>query len=168
MNARRPHNFYVGFLGGSESKMKTLVTCRSVASSGGRESRLSIYFHASTESVTVAARSAQRNYQPMQLATAIHEHLRMATQIGHHDILPAIVVQVAKRGATRGYRIRAPGVNAFEAAIMVHRQKRQFKVVKRGIDLFHIVQHMALGYEQVFPTVVVKVFQAHTPTRAST
>src|SRR5579863_4175383 len=36
------------------------------------------------------------------------------------------------------------------------------------VDVLHIVQDMALRDEQIFPTVVVKIFQAYAPAGAST
>src|SRR5580693_1294882 len=92
MNTRWPHHFYLSAFRRSEAKMKTLVICRSVAAGGGRESRLSVYFDSRAESITVAACAAQRNDQPVQLAPMAEEHLRVASEIGHHDVFPSVII----------------------------------------------------------------------------
>jgi hypothetical protein len=58
------------------------------------------------------------------VAAMIEEHLRMATETGHHHILPAIVVQVTEGSAASGCGSRASGVGAFEPAIMIDRHER--------------------------------------------
>src|SRR5438477_2860057 len=50
---------------------------------------------------------------------------------------------------------------------MIHSQHGQFQIVKRRVNLLHIVQHMSLRDKKVLPAIVVKVFQADAPARAS-
>src|SRR5580704_5575949 len=92
MNTRWPHHLHLSAFRRSESKMKTLVTCGCVAAGGSRESRLSVYFDPRAESVTIAARAAQGNHQPVQFAPVVEKHLRVASEIGHHDVFPAIII----------------------------------------------------------------------------
>src|SRR5580704_13918755 len=92
MNARWPHHLHLSAFRRSESKMKTLVACGCVAAGRSGESRLSVYFDPRTESVTVAARAAQGNHQPVQFAPVVEKHLRVASEIGHHDVFPAIII----------------------------------------------------------------------------
>src|SRR5258708_1994009 len=81
----------------------------------------------------------------------------MAAETGHDHIFPSVVIQVTERRPAPGYWSRDSGISAFEPAVVIDRQQRQFEIVQRGIDVFHIVQYMALSHEQVFPTVVVEV-----------
>src|ERR1700687_194863 len=92
----------------------------------------------------------------------------MATETGHDYILPAVVIQVAESSPAPRHRSRTSGINPFEPATMIDRQQRQFEIVQRRIDVFHIVQYMALSHEQVFPSVVVEVLQANSPAGAPT
>ena len=61
MNTRWPDDFHLSFLRCSESKMKTLVACRSITAGGSRESRLPVHLHPGAKSIAIAARAAQRN-----------------------------------------------------------------------------------------------------------
>src|SRR5438445_4296932 len=48
---------------------------------------------------------------------------------------------------------------------MIQRQQRRLQIVQRMVDVFHIIQDVALGHEQVLPAVVVEVLQTHAPAR---
>src|SRR3982074_2255487 len=104
----------------------------------------------------------------MLFAAAVEKNLWRTTQDRHYHILPSVIVQVAEGGSASGYGSSAAGIHALEVAIVIHRQQRQLPIVKRRIDLFDVVQNMALRDEKVLPAIVAKIFQANSPARAST
>src|SRR6266404_1074128 len=92
----------------------------------------------------------------------------MAPETGDQHVFPSVVVQVAEGCSTSGKRSGGAGIGAFESVIAIHREEWQFKIMQRGVDAFHIVQDMALGDKQVFPAIIIEVFQAHAPPGGST
>src|SRR5438094_6188578 len=168
MNTGGPGNF--DFRSGCwpKPKMQPLVACGKITSSYSGEPGLSIDSHSRTKAVAIAARATQRNYQPMLLAATIDQYQRMPTERGHHCVFPPIVIQIAECRSAPSNRNRDPGVSAFEPPIVVDRQHWQFRIVKRRVDLFYVVQHMTLRHEQILPAVVVEILQPNSPARAST
>src|SRR5439155_17527493 len=132
-----------------------------------REPGLSIDSHSRTKAVAIAARATQRNYQPMLLAATIDQYQRMPTKRGHHCVFPPIVIQIAECRSTAGNRNRDFGVSTFKLAVVVDRQHGQVRIVKRRVDLLHVVEHMPLRDEQALPAVVVEILQPNSPARAS-
>ena len=147
--------------------MKTLVTGREITAGSGCESSLSVDSHTRTQPIAIAGGAAKRHDQPMLCGCAVQEDLWMSAEDRHHDILAAIVVQVAEGGAARGPGGRDTSIRPLKSPVLVHRQQRQFLVVEGRIDLLHVVQHVSLGDKQVFPSIVVEIFQANPPTGAS-
>ena len=124
MRTGRPANFDFCNFRSAESKVQALVVGRNVTAGGGGESRLSIDLHARAEPVAVAARSTQRNREPVAGACVIHEHQGFSAERSNDDIHPAIVVQVAERGAAPGNSGSDARIGALEASIVIERQQR--------------------------------------------
>src|SRR6266700_3989689 len=92
----------------------------------------------------------------------------MTTKISHHHILIALVVQVAEGGPTSRHRSSYARIGALESAVVIHCKQRKFLVMQGRVDAFNVIQYMTLRYKQIFPTVIVEVFQTNSPTRTST
>ena len=51
--------------------------------------------------------------------------------------------------------------------MVIERDQRQFLIAQGSVDLFNIIEHVALRHEQIFPAVVVEIFQANAPAGTS-
>src|ERR1700731_1348856 len=147
--------------------MKTLVARRKITAGSGCESSLSVDSHSRTQPVAIAGGAAKRHDQPMLFGSAVQEDLWMSAKDRHHHILAAIIVQITEGGAACGPRGRDTGIRPLKSPVLVRSQQRQLLVVEGRIDLLHVVQHVSLGDKQVFPSIVVEIFQANPPTGAS-
>ena len=47
--------------------------------------------------------------------------------------------------------------------VVIHRQQRQLLIAQRSVNLLNIVQYMALRNEQIFPTIIIDIFQSRAP-----
>src|SRR5580704_8504552 len=119
-NARGPANFDVCRLRGAKAKMQTFVVRREIASRSRREASLTIDLNASTETVAIAAFSAQRDCQPVKLAAAIEIKLRGFAKRSRNNVHPAVVVQITERRTATGHGHVRSGVGSFETTRAVH------------------------------------------------
>src|SRR5271166_1319813 len=123
MNAGRPFDIDLSFIGGAQSEMQTFIARRFIASRCGGKARLAIHLHPRTQSIAVAARAPQRDGEPVRAATAIVIKLRMRSEDSRYNIDPAIIIDVSEsRAAARDQSIAA-GIHALEAPITIHRQQ---------------------------------------------
>jgi hypothetical protein len=143
--------------------MEALIAGGEIAAGRGGEPRLSIHLHAGAEAIAIAAGAAKGDGEPMQRAAVIEEDLRMSAESGYDDILPAIVIEITEGRPSGGGWSRTSRLSALKTTIAIHRHERRFEIMKRGIDLLHVIQHVTLSDEQVFPTIVVEILQADTP-----
>src|SRR5207248_3372241 len=58
-------------------------------------------------------------------------------------------------------------IGAFEMAIAIQGEQRQFFISQRGVNLLNVVENVALRREKVLPAIVVKIFQPYTPAGAA-
>src|SRR5207302_8054567 len=72
--AGRPRDIDRGDFGIAQAEVETLVVRGEITSRGSGDACLSVYADTRSESVAIAACSAQRNREPMPIAAAIHEH----------------------------------------------------------------------------------------------
>src|SRR5690349_742936 len=115
--------------------MKPFIVGRQVTSRGGGESSLPIHLHAGAVAVAIATRSPQGNGQPVLLAAAVEEYLRMFAEHSDHYVHPAIIVQISEGSPARRHRQRGAGIHWFKTAIVIQRQQRNFPVMERGVNL---------------------------------
>src|ERR1700728_317921 len=146
--------------------MQPFVVRREITSCSCGEPGLSVYLHSRPEAVTVAARPAQSDGEPMQFSSIIYEYLRTAAQFGCDRVHPSVIVEVAERRTTSCNRNCAARVRLLEPAVAIEREQRRFQVMERRIQLFDIVHDVALHNKQVFPAVVIEILQSHTPARS--
>src|SRR6266852_2089293 len=99
----------------------------------------------------------------MLFAAAVEKYLRMIAEDSHHHILPSIVVQIAESCTTSGCRCSTAGIGSLEAAGTINGQQGQFPIMERRIDLLYVIDDMALRDKEIFPAIVVKIFQPHSP-----
>src|SRR6266849_3376928 len=158
----RPENFYRRFFSGAQAEVKSLVIGGDIAARGRGEASLAVYAHACAISIAIASRTSQTNREPMA-AAAVEEQHRRTAESGQNDIDKTIVVDVAERGAACSNRRRHTGIGAFEMAVMIQREQRQFLISQRSVDLLNVIEDVALGNEKILPAVVVEIFQAHAP-----
>src|SRR6267378_599554 len=87
----------------------------------------------------------------------------MLTQNGRYDVNPAIVVEIAERGAASGKQRLSPRVGLLKMTVMVQGKQCRLKVMQGRVDLFHIVENMTLRDEEVLEPVIIEILQADTP-----
>src|SRR5579862_3467066 len=100
----------------------------------------------------------------MRAAAMIHQNLRRPAKLRDHNILPAIIIEVAKSRAPRGHESLRARIHALKMSVTIHRQQWQFEVVKRGINFLDIIEHVPLRNKQILPAVVVEIFESDSPT----
>src|SRR6267143_1628741 len=103
----------------------------------------------------------------MLFSAPVEKNLRMIAEDGHDHVLPSIVVQIAESCTTSRCRCSTAGIGALEAAGTINGEEGQLPIVERRIDLLYVIEDMALRDKEIFPAVVVKIFQPHSPARAS-
>ena len=167
MSAGRPIDFHLSLVGRAQPEMKAFVAGRKITAGGGGESRLPVYPHARAKAIAVAARAAKSDRQPVQFAAAVEKNLSMSAECGDHNVLPAVVVEIAERGSARRGGDGTAGISALEAAIVIHRQQGRLEIVQGRVDMLDVVEDMTLGDEQIFPAVVVEILEANAPARTS-
>lgn len=144
--------------------MKAFVVGAHIAAGGGREARLAVHGNTRAVSVAIAARSPKQNRKPVISAIiAVEKQHGRSTENADHDVHLAIIIDVSKGGTARGQRRGYPRIGALEMAVVIHRQQWQFFIAQRSVNLLNIVQHVALRNEQIFPTIIVKIFQSRAP-----
>jgi len=47
---------------------------------------------------------------------------------------------------------------------VIHGEHRQLGIVKRWVYFFHVVENVPLGDEKILPAVVIKIFEANSPS----
>src|SRR6266403_425691 len=99
----------------------------------------------------------------MATGGAFEEQQRRTAESRQNNIHKTVVVDVAEGRAARGNGSGHAGIGAFEMAIMIQREQRQFLISQRGVDLLDIVEDVALRHEKILPAIVVEVFETHTP-----
>src|SRR5258708_18432928 len=77
---------------------------------------------------------------------------------------PAIIVQVSKgQPAPRHWNCNSR-FRALESSTMIQGEEGRLQIMQGMVDGLDVVQHVALGDEQVLPAVVVEVFHANAPS----
>ena len=147
MSTGGPIDLHLSRIRGAQAEVKALVARRKITACRSCEPRLAVHPYPGPESIAVAASAAKSNRKPVHLATTVQKHLRMAAQRGHHNILPAIIIQVAECCPTACPRDRRARISSFEAATVIHRQQWRFKIMQRRVDLLDVIQHMPLSDE---------------------
>src|SRR6266853_2880986 len=159
----RPENFYRRLFCGAQAEVKPFVAGAEVAAGGSCETSLAVHAHARAVAIAIAVRTSQTNREPMAAAAAVEEQHRRTAESGQNNIHKTIVIDVAERGAACSDRRRHTGIGAFEMAVMIQREQRQFLISQRSVDLLNVIEDVALGNEKILPAVVVEIFQAHAP-----
>src|SRR5260370_25588902 len=143
--------------------MEPLVVGADVAAGRSCKARLPVDAHTRTESIAIAARASQCNRKPMATHTTVEEQHRRTAESSQDNIHKPVVIDVAERGASCSHGSSHTGISAFEMAVMIQREQRQFLISQRRINLLNIVEDVALRHEKIFPAVVVEVFPTHAP-----
>src|SRR6266851_424543 len=159
----RPENFYRRLFCGAQAEVKPFVACAEVAAGGSCETSLAVHAHARAVAIAIAVRTSQSNREPMATGGSVEKQHRRTAESGQNNIHKTIVIDVAERGAACSNRRRHTGIGAFEMAVMIQREQRQFLISQRSIDLLNVIEDVALGNEKILPAVVVEIFQAHAP-----
>ena len=77
----------------------------------------------------------------------IAEKQRTATEHRHHDIHPAVIIEVAESGPAASHGSVRSTTDTFKAAATIQREHRRLRGMKGGIDLFDVIHDVALRYE---------------------
>src|SRR5712692_6987458 len=64
--------------------------------------------------------------------------------------------QISKSGAASGYGGPSWNVRLLELAGRIPEQDRRLEVAQPGMNLFHVIEHVALRYKQILPSVVIE------------
>src|SRR5579859_2958574 len=147
--------------------MQPLIVRGEITARGGGEAHLPVHRDTGAVSIAIPASAAQGARAPMRSASAILKELWMLTQRGGYDINPAVIPQVSKRSATSGDRYIGTGIASHEVSCAIHRQQRRLAIFQRLIVHMYVVEYVSLNDKGVFPSVVVEVFKAYTPSRHS-
>src|SRR5262245_43505786 len=102
----------------------------------------------------------------MICAAAIEQQQRPAAERRDDNVDVSVIVDIAKSGASCGYGWQTWQIEFYELAIGIAEQGGGLPIPQAGMDLLHIVEHVALSYEQVFPAVVVEIVQPGAPAGA--
>src|SRR3954454_15706767 len=91
----------------------------------------------------------------------------MPAEHRYHGVHPAIVVQISESQPAPRDRSRNARGGPFETAIVIQGQQRRLEILQRMVYGFNVIEDVALSDQEVLPAVVIKVFQADAPARAS-
>src|SRR5580658_9400714 len=149
----------------AQSEMQARIAGGKIAAGGGGKTNLSIHFDARAVPIAIAFCTFEKDAEPVGFAAAIHKNERRTLQACRDYIHPAVIVQVAERGATAGDGFVSSRICTFKAAVVIQRKKRRLQILDRGVVFFDVVEDVSLNDEQVFPAVVIKIFEADAPAR---
>src|SRR4029077_14498979 len=102
--------------------------------------------------------------EPARFPASVYEKLWAIAKRGSDHVNPTVVVQIAKGGAASRDRYVRAGVAFFEVSFMVHGQQGRILVAQGSVVLLHIVEYVALDDEGIFPTIIVEILEAYSPT----
>src|ERR1700730_10561881 len=119
MRSRGPEHFDFCSLGAAQAEMQAFVVSGFITPGGRCEARLPVDLHACSQTVAVAASTAQSDGQPVSASAAIEKDLRMRAEHGGHSINPAIIVKIAEScSPARNQRI-ASRIDSLDPSIVI-------------------------------------------------
>jgi hypothetical protein len=87
----------------------------------------------------------------------IEQDQRTAPEHRHHGVNISVIVQISKSGAASGYCGPTWNVQLLELAGRIPEQDGWLEVAQPGMNLLQVIQHVALRYKQILPSVIIEI-----------